>query len=140
MQIRPVVLTTWFFGVAIIAGFLGLGARAVGQMCREADRASQPINEKARAMAQELGLRPAPSVLVHPRVEEPFLCGIVRPAILLPGLDRFLSRRFARRHPGTPARARETPGPPGQPRAAPRGDAPVFPSGCLLALAVLPAA
>jgi bla regulator protein blaR1 len=81
---RPFALTMWFLGVAIIAGFLALGARTVGRLSREADRASLFLDEKVRAMAHRIGLEATPSVFVHPRLEEPFLCGVFRPAIILP--------------------------------------------------------
>ncbi len=81
---RPFVLSAWLCGVAIFAGFLALGARTVNRLRREAGAASPTIHEKADAMASRLGLRAAPPVLVHPRVEEPFLCGLFRPAIFLP--------------------------------------------------------
>jgi BlaR1 peptidase M56 len=83
-RVRPFVLTAWFFGVAIIASFLALGERTVRRLRRGASEASQSINEQTRVMASSLGLRQAPLVLVHSQVDEPFLCGIVRPVILLP--------------------------------------------------------
>jgi beta-lactamase regulating signal transducer with metallopeptidase domain len=81
---RPCVLTAWFFGVAFIASVLVVGDRTVRRMRLEAGNASQSINEQAREMAATLGLRRAPFVLVHSQVQEPFLCGIVQPVILLP--------------------------------------------------------
>ena len=80
----PFVLAVWSCGVAIIAGFVLLGARAVRRLRDEAEPAGPEIQEKAYAMAQRLRIRRAPSVLIHSVAREPFLCGLIRPVIIVP--------------------------------------------------------
>ena len=82
---RPFVLTAWSFGVAIFASYMMLGASTVRRMRREAEPALPETRAMCEALARRLGITCVPSVLVHRRVGEPFLCGIVRPAIILPG-------------------------------------------------------
>ncbi len=82
-RVRPFLVGAWLLCVASIAGFFALGARTVRRLCRVAEPAAQEIQQKAQAMAERLGLGRAPVVLVHARVQEPFLGGIFRPVILL---------------------------------------------------------
>ncbi len=101
-RVRPFVLTAWYFGVAVIASYLLLGARTVRRMRREAEPAPPETRAMCGALAKRLGIRRAPCVLVHPRVGEPFLCGIVRTAIVLPGFwEPTVSSIFTPGDPGT---------------------------------------
>jgi bla regulator protein blaR1 len=84
-QVRPFLVAVWLLCVLSIAGCLLLGARTVRRLCCEAEPAADGIQRKARAIARRLRLASVPPVLVHGRVEEPFLGGVLRPAILLPG-------------------------------------------------------
>ena len=84
-HLRPVLVAVWLVCVVSIAGCLALGARTVRRLCREAEPAAEGIQRTARAMARRLRIARVPRVLVHGRVEEPFLGGALRPAILLPG-------------------------------------------------------
>ena len=84
-HLRPVLVAVWLVCVVSIAGCLALGARTVRRLCREAEPAADGIQRTARAMARRLRIARVPPVLVHAGVEEPFLGGIFRPAILLPG-------------------------------------------------------
>ena len=47
---------------------------------------------RARALARRLRLRKLPAILVHPRIDEPFLTGLFQPAILLPARWLTLTR------------------------------------------------
>ena len=83
-HLRPVLVAVWLVCVVSIAGCLALGARTVRRLCREAEPAADGIQRTARAMARRLRIARVPPVLVHDRVEEPFLGGALRPAIVLP--------------------------------------------------------
>ncbi len=84
-RVRPFLVALWLLTVVGIAGFLAIGARTVCRLCREAEPAAEETQQKTLAIARRLRLARVPRVLVHARVEEPFLVGIFRPAILLPG-------------------------------------------------------
>ncbi len=81
---RRFILTVWVLCVALIAAYFSLGAGILRRVCREAEPAAQPIQRRVRTLARCLRLGRVPRVLVHTRVEEPFLCGILRPVIVLP--------------------------------------------------------
>jgi|GEM_PF-1660196 len=83
--LQPFVLAVWLVGVALLMLFLALGVRASRNLRRDAWAAPGPIQERSDRLSRELGLRGGPPVLVHPHLGEPCLCGLVRPAILLPG-------------------------------------------------------
>jgi beta-lactamase regulating signal transducer with metallopeptidase domain len=84
-RVRPFLVALWLLTVVGIAGFLAIGARTVCRLCSEAEPAAAETQQKALAIARRLRLARVPRVLVHAGVEEPFLGGIFRPAILLPG-------------------------------------------------------
>ena len=81
---RRFVLAAWLICVALIAGYFSLGAAILRRVRREAEPAARPIQRECARMARCLRLGRVPRVLVHARVEEPFLCGILRPTIVLP--------------------------------------------------------
>jgi beta-lactamase regulating signal transducer with metallopeptidase domain len=83
-QLRSVVVSVWLAGVLLCAGALAVGSAALNRMRREAKPASPRIVRKASVLARRMKFRRAPRVLVHRRALEPFVCGLLRPAILLP--------------------------------------------------------
>ncbi|WP_435018326.1 M56 family metallopeptidase [Tundrisphaera sp. TA3] len=83
---RPYGLAAW--SLAALAGLatLALGVGGVARLCRDASPAPADVAERAGRLGRRLGLRKVPSVLVHPGLVEPCLCGFARrAAILLPG-------------------------------------------------------
>jgi beta-lactamase regulating signal transducer with metallopeptidase domain len=83
-QIRHFVVTAWLVGVVIGGAYIGLGTRAAHRLRSESDQVPEPIRARARALARRLRVKKSPAVLVHPRIDEPCLTGLFRPAILLP--------------------------------------------------------
>lgn len=81
---RPAVLGTWSAAVTVLGLVLVAGGLRLRRLCREATPASTALRDRAGRLARRLRLRSAPRLLVHPRLAEPFLCGMFRPAILLP--------------------------------------------------------
>lgn len=94
--LQPVVLAGWLLVAAPLALVLALGMLATAVRRREADAAPASIQGRSDRLARLLGLRRSPPVLVHPGLVEPCLCGLFRPAVLLP--RRWLAR--AEQDPG----------------------------------------
>lgn len=86
---QPFVFAGWLLVSTALCMLLALGFRATAALRREANPATSAIQGRSDVLARRLGLRRGPPVLVHPGLAEPCLCGLVRPAILLPG--RWLS-------------------------------------------------
>ncbi len=84
-RVRSFLVTVWLLCVMTIGGCFVLGANSLLRLSRQAEPAAEHIQRTAGAMARRLRLARVPPVLVHARVQEPFLGGIFRPAILLPG-------------------------------------------------------
>ena len=78
------MLAAWLLVVAPLSARLVLGVRASRTLKRDAWPASKPIQQRSDLLAQGLGLRSGPAVFVHSRLDEPCLCGLARPAVLLP--------------------------------------------------------
>ncbi len=85
VRIQPILVLVWLLVVAGLVLVLGLGLRGTNRLCRQADPAPPIIHERARRLARRLRLGNPPQVLIHPRLAEPCLCGLLRPVILLPG-------------------------------------------------------
>lgn len=81
---RMPLLAIWSTVVLALAAVLILGMRSLASLRREGQLAPPSILDRVDRLARHLQLRRPPTVLVHPRLVEPFLCGIFRPAILLP--------------------------------------------------------
>jgi hypothetical protein len=81
---QPALLAAWLAAVAALTLRLLLAALAVARLRRAARRAPGPIRRRAAPLARRLGLRRTPAVLAHPRLAGPCLCGLARPAVLLP--------------------------------------------------------
>ena len=95
------------------------------------------VQEKTRRLARRLRLRRIPRVLTHPEVAEPFLCGILRPVIVLPAyVAGVRPARPARCDPGPRAGPCPAARPDGQPAPAVGGDRALLPSGRSLAVAI----
>ncbi len=88
-RMRTLIVTAWLVGAALSGGFLLLSAGAVRRLRREAAPAPLPVQQIALALARRLRLRNSPAILAHNRMLEPCLCGLFRPAILLP--ERWLA-------------------------------------------------
>ena len=84
VRVRPIVIAVWLATIAGLGATLLIGAFGLRRLCRTAEPAAIPLRDRARRLARLLRLRRVPEILVHPRVAEPFLCGIVRPTIFLP--------------------------------------------------------
>jgi beta-lactamase regulating signal transducer with metallopeptidase domain len=82
---QPLLLAGWLLIFAALSMLLALGFRATASLRRGARPAGPAIQGRSDDLARRLGLRRGPPVLVHPRLAEPCLCGLARPAILLPG-------------------------------------------------------
>ena len=80
----PLLVATWLVGVTALGGLLALGVRAARRICREARPAPVAIQAIAARLARRARLKEPPSVLVHPLLNEPCLCGLLAPVILLP--------------------------------------------------------
>lgn len=83
--IQPFVLIAWSLAMASLGIVLVLGTTAVSRLRRDAIPAPKAVEERARMLARRLRLKAVPEVRVHAGLGEPCLCGIFRPAILLPG-------------------------------------------------------
>ncbi len=81
---RTPLLSVWSIVVLALAAVLILGMRSLASLRREGELAPHSIRDRVDRLALPLGIARAPTVLIHPRLVEPFLCGIFRPAILLP--------------------------------------------------------
>ena len=81
---RTIVLGVWSLDVTVLGASLVVGAIGLNRLCRGAEPAGTPLQERSRRLARLSRLRRVPSVLVHARLAEPFLCGVLRPKILLP--------------------------------------------------------
>ena len=82
--IRVYVLAIWwpvFFAGMVL---LSLGMLGMNRLCREAIPAPGELADRARQFGRCLRLRHFPEVRVHPSIDEPCLCGLLRPVILLP--------------------------------------------------------
>ena len=79
------MLAVWLLGVTILGVILALGARACDGSAEERNSPPSP-SRRTRRLARRLRLgKKFPSeFLTHPKVAKPFLCGILRPAIVLP--------------------------------------------------------
>ncbi len=83
--LRSMVIGVWLSTTTCLGAILVLGARRLRRLCDESEPASLAIQEQARRLARRLRLRRTPRLLVQRSLAEPFLCGLVRPAIVLPG-------------------------------------------------------
>ena len=81
---QPILVGAWLTGMFAFGCVLALGSRAVHRICRDARPAPHAIRERARRLARRARLRKPPRVMVHRRLNEPCLCGLFRPVILLP--------------------------------------------------------
>ena len=86
--VRPIGLTAWILGIIGLGIIPAIGASELRRLRREATPAPGHEQARIRRLSRRLNLRKAPLLLVHPRVSEPCLCGLVRPLIFLP--DRWL--------------------------------------------------
>jgi beta-lactamase regulating signal transducer with metallopeptidase domain len=81
---QPILVATWLIGVAALGGVLALGSTAVGRICREGRPAPEAIQRRTLRLARRARLRTPPRVIVHRHLNEPCLCGIFGPVILVP--------------------------------------------------------
>jgi beta-lactamase regulating signal transducer with metallopeptidase domain len=81
---QPAAVALWLAGTVALGGFLGLGARSVQRICRESRPAPPTIENITAKLARRARLKTPPKVMVHPRLDEPCLCGLLRPVVILP--------------------------------------------------------
>ncbi|WP_422924376.1 M56 family metallopeptidase [Singulisphaera sp. PoT] len=86
--VRPIGLVAWILGIIGLGVIPAIGASELRRLRRESIPAPGHEQARIRRLSRRLNLRKAPLLLVHPRVSEPCLCGLVRPLIFLP--DRWL--------------------------------------------------
>jgi beta-lactamase regulating signal transducer with metallopeptidase domain len=77
-------LVLW--GSACLVGFLTLAfsLKGINRLIRDSVAAEEPVIARAEQLARIVSLRRIPLVRVHPKLDQPCLCGILRPAIILP--------------------------------------------------------
>ncbi len=81
---QPIVTRCWLAGICAMLTILVLGAYSTWRTCRNSSPVPAAIQTRAAELARRLGLKAVPRVLAHAGVSEPFLCGMLRPSILLP--------------------------------------------------------
>jgi hypothetical protein len=74
------------WGSACLVGMLTLAfsLKGISRLIRDSVAAEEPVIARAEQLARTLALRRIPLVCVHPTLDQPCLCGILRPAIILP--------------------------------------------------------
>ncbi|WP_406696049.1 M56 family metallopeptidase [Singulisphaera sp. Ch08] len=87
--IRPYALTSWALVVVGLSTVLALGIKGLHQLCRDAAPAPRSVEERVQRLGRLLRLRIIPAIRVHSTLDEPCLCGLFRPVILLP--ERWLA-------------------------------------------------
>ena len=81
---RPAATRVWWAAVASMGSILVLGALGLRRLCRRAESAPTSVRERSRRLARILRLRTVPRILIQAGQAEPFLCGLIRPIIVLP--------------------------------------------------------
>jgi len=74
----------WMMGIIGMAGMVLLGSVASLRLIRRSRPAPEPVEREARRLGRDLKLRRNTPVLVHDTLDEPCLCRLIRPAIVLP--------------------------------------------------------
>ncbi len=75
----------WILGVCGFAGIVWWKRGRLMNLLAEAHEITEgPWRVDLERLAMELGLRQTPRLLASPKVQSPFLCGALRPSILLP--------------------------------------------------------
>ncbi|SIO61983.1 BlaR1 peptidase M56 [Singulisphaera sp. GP187] len=87
--IRPYALMAWALVVLGLSTVLALGIKGLHQLCRDAAPAPRSVDERVQRLGRLLRLRIIPAIRVHLTLDEPCLCGLFRPVILLP--ERWLA-------------------------------------------------
>jgi beta-lactamase regulating signal transducer with metallopeptidase domain len=87
------LVAIWLGGMLIYLANVAIAQVSLARQLRAARFVSRgPIAEQLRGLATELGLRSAPRLFLCQRAQSPFLCGIVRPTVVLPaGLPGMMS-------------------------------------------------
>lgn len=91
--VRPFALTAWSVGALGWVAVLILAGRGMSRLVREGREAPADVQTRARRLGRRLRLRAVPMVRVHPRLDEPCVCGAFRLAVFLP--ERWLSAASA---------------------------------------------
>ena len=81
---QSILVAAWLIGVSALGAVLTLGSTAVRRLCTEARLAPAVIRERTLRLARRARLRRPPRVMINRRLDEPCLCGLFRPVILLP--------------------------------------------------------
>ena len=87
--VQPYALAAWSLVVLGLSVVMALGVKGLHRLCREASPAPRAVRERARKLGRLLRLRIVPAIRVHVTLDEPCLCGLFRPVILLP--ERWLA-------------------------------------------------
>lgn len=82
-SIAPPIGVVWLSGTLALLVRLLVGHRRLARLRGRASRVEPEVEELARGLARALGVAP-PGVLRSPYLASPCLCGLRRPAILLP--------------------------------------------------------
>jgi len=82
--IRPFALAAWSLTVLSLSAVLALGVSGLNRLKRDAADAPPAVTERARKLGRRLRLKRVPAVRVHAALDEPCLCGVFRPVVLLP--------------------------------------------------------
>jgi beta-lactamase regulating signal transducer with metallopeptidase domain len=81
---RSAALAVWSLTVLSMAAVLALGAKGLNRIRREAYPAPSSVRKRAERLGRLTRLRTLPAIRVHETLDEPCLCGVFRPVVLLP--------------------------------------------------------
>lgn len=91
--IRPYALAAWVLVVLGLSVVMALGVKGLHRLHRESSPMPRAVRERVQKLGRLLRLRIIPAIRVHATLEEPCLCGLFRPVILLP--ERWLATATA---------------------------------------------
>ncbi len=81
---QPYGLAIWTACVSFMTSTLAFGAIGVFRLGRFAKPAPSHVGRRLRGLGRGLRLKRIPAVRIHPSLDEPCLCGLFRPFVLLP--------------------------------------------------------
>lgn len=87
------LLAAWGLGVAFFAARLGRASVWVSRIIRTSQPATETAKRMVARVAEDLGARRDVTLRFSPHVPSPFLCGVLRPVIVLPARMRDLDYR-----------------------------------------------
>ncbi|MFB3787065.1 MAG: M56 family metallopeptidase [bacterium] len=87
------LLAGWGLGVAFFAAWLGRASVWVSRIIKTSQPATETVKRMVARVAEDLGARRDVTLRFSPHVPSPFLCGVLRPVIVLPARMRDLDYR-----------------------------------------------